>query len=244
MKKHTPYIYIILALIFASCTQSELPTVKKGKGTLALNISAGYMPRATTRAIDNDLALTLIRPDGSIYKKFEAGKVPSKITLEADVTYTIRAYSDNQSTWAQANQGSGEACYFGETTVTVGEDETVYCSYQVPMTNYAVTFTLPELFDQLFTNKTFTLKKDDRTIELKEPGQKAYFAPDKIGFKYQLQATNTDGKTSRHSFIDYSDVEAGKLYNIRYIYSTDLNTGGIDIDITDNTEHEDVDINL
>jgi len=34
-------------------------------------------------------------------------------------------------------------------------------------------------------------------------------------------------------------VESGKLYQMTYYYGTDDNSGGLDIEITDNTEKED-----
>ena len=61
---------------------------------------------------------------------------------------------------------------------------------------------------------------------------------------WEPTATNNDNKTSSHSAIEYPDVEAGKLYNIKYVYGSDINQGGIDIEITDDEEHEDVDIEI
>lgn len=239
------YIYAIAALALSSCAQEDLLTKEAGTGTLQLSVSTRPLPQVVaTRAVDAGLVVDLYQSDGTLYKHFDAGKVPDRIELQAGELYTVKVYTDNQQTWQTANNGAGEACYQGETTVTVGRDEMVSCSYQVPMTNYAVTYTLPELFDQLFTSKTFTLTSGERTVVLKEAGDKAYFSVADKGFKYQLQATNTDGKTSRHSAIEYPDVMAGKLFNVKYIYSTDFSTGGIEIDITDNMEHEDEDIEI
>ncbi len=243
--KSTYYIYAIAALALSSCAQEELLTKEAGTGTLQLSVSTRPLPQVvTTRAVDAGLVVDLYQSDGTLYKHFDAGEVPDRIELQAGELYTVKVYTDNQQTWQTANNGAGEACYQGETTVTVGRDEMVSCVYQVPMTNYAVTFTLPELFDQLFTSKTFTLTSGERTVVLKEAGDKAYFSLADKGFKYQLQATNTDGKTSRHSVIEYPDVMAGKLFNVKYIYSTDFSTGGIEIDITDNMEHENEDIEI
>lgn len=245
MKRSIHYIIYItsLAVLIASCTQGELPAMEEARGTLCISLSRQGVPQVATRAIDSDLALTLTRQDGSVYKTFAPGEVPASIQVEAGVTYTLRAYTDNQDTWQTANSGKGEACYSGETTVTVGEDETVYCTYRVPMLNYAVTLTLPELFDVLFTSYTFTLASEGREPVSIKVGEKAYFAVD-AGFTYKLTATNNDNKTSSHSAIEFPDVEAGKLYNIKYVYGSDINQGGIDIEITDDEEHEDVDIEI
>lgn len=235
-------LYILISILCLTACQSEEMVPKKAMGTLCLTLQRRAQPVATTRTVAEGLAVDILTPDKNITQHFDAGSVPTKIILDANVKYTVRAYTDNQNTWPAANEGKGEACYWGETTVTVGEDETVYCNYAVPMTNYAVTLTLPELFDELFKSYTFTLKSGTRSVNISE-GEKAYFAvPD--AFTYKLTATNNDDKTSSHSAIEYPDVEAGKLYNIKYVYGATVNTGGIDIDITDNTEHEDIDINI
>ena len=239
--KQLIYILLIPLLCLTAC-QSEEVASQKIKGTLCLTLQRGPKPLVSTRAVAEGLAVAILNPDGTEYAAYRAGEVPSKIKLEANVTYTICAYTDNQDSWQTANEGKGEACYWGETTVTVGEDETVYVTYAVPMTNYAVTLTLPEMFNDLFKSYTFSLSSGGRNVSVRE-GEKAYFAvPD--AFSYKLAATNNDDKTSQHSAIEYPNVEAGKLYNIKYVYGTTVNTGGIDIDITDNTEHEDIDINI
>lgn len=237
--------FIILAAVFlASCSQED--TVSSGKGTLILRLSRENVPQvaSSTRAVSPSLSLQILRPDGSVYQEYPAGSVPDKVTLEAGVVYTIKAFTSNQQTWQTANDGRGEACYYGETTASAGVDQVTVCSYQVPMTNYAVSFSLPEYFDMLFTSYSFALHTEERDVTLTQADVKAYFSVDDQGFTYQLQATNNDGKTSRHGTVDYSEVSAGKLYNVKYSYASDYNTGGIDIDITDNTEHEDVDIEI
>lgn len=237
-------ISIISAFILlVSCSQEDV--LHSGKATLILDVSRENVPQASvTRAVSSVLAIQILTPDGSVYQEYQAGSVPDKVILDAGVVYTIRAFSPNQGIWQNANDGRGEACYYGETSVTAVEDEVVYCRYKVPMTNYAVTFTLPELFDQLFSTYSLSLQTVERNVVLTQAETKAYFSVDDKGFTYQLQATNNDGKTSRHSEIEYPEVAAGKLYNIKYVYASDFNTGGIDIDIEDNTEHEDVDIEI
>lgn len=238
MKHLSTYILPLLLLLLSACQSNEVePT--SGQGTLVLDLYRGTIPSVQSRAVADGLAVKFLNPDGTEYESYAAGEIPAKIVLKANVEYKIQVYSDNQTTWQTANGGKGEACYWGETTVSVGEDETVYVTYAVPMSNYAVTMTLPEMFNDLFKSYTFSLNSN---ITIKE-GEKAYFAvPD--AFTYRLTATNNDDKTSSHSAIEYPDVEAGKLYNIKYVYGTTLNAGGIDIEITDNTEHEDVNIGI
>ena len=241
--KHTLYIYIaafLLSALTCGCSHQEEPLLPQGSGTLSLQLHrVGCMTE--TRTVSSELAVTIVGTDGPV-ATFAPGQVPDKIKLEPG-NYELFAYTDNQETWEQDNEGRGSACHWGTTSFSISYDNVTYVDMQVPMTNYAVTLTLPDLFDQLFKSYSFLLTSSGRTDVVIREGEKAYFEAG-TGFTYKLTATNNDNKTSSHSAISFSDTEAGKLYNIKYIYGSDLNQGGIDIEITDNEEHEDVDINL
>ena len=236
------YIIGILLLSFTSCSNEELAPAQK-KGTLELTVSRFPLPAVSTRAVEADLNVDVIDPSGEeATQHFAAGYVPAKIILTADKEYRIVAYTSNQNTWQSANNGLGEPCFLGETTASVEEDATVYVNYQVPMINYAVTITLPEMFDDYFKSYTFTVSDGldgGRSVRIAE-GQKGYFSATR-GFQYELWATNTDERTSHHSPIEVEVIEGGKCYNIHYLYGTDINTGGIDIVITDDIDQEDID---
>ena len=62
--------------------------------------------------------------------------------------------------------------------------------------------------------------------------------------EYQLTATNTDQITHHTTPITYKKVESGKLYQMTYYYGTDDNSGGLDIEIKDNMEDEDIEVPL
>lgn len=236
----------VITMVLTSCTQQQEPYERtNGTGTVILNLSTTPRPAISTRAVDNDLNVEFIRPDGSIYQQYDAGQeIPQKVTLEAGVIYTVRAYTPNQDTWQDANNGLGEGCYYGETSITVDEDQIAYLNYVVPMTNCAVTFTLPDLFDMLFKRYSFIVEYGDKTVTMSAQGTKAYMPASAEGFKYKLQATNNDEKTSSHTLLEYPNTQKGKLYNIKYVYAGEFNSGNIDIDITDNNEHEDIDFGV
>lgn len=242
MKQLIYILFVYACVVLAACQSEDFFDQTEYTATLDLTLSRGPLPSMAQRSVAEGLAVQLVNPDGTIYREYAAGAVPDKITLVADVVYTLRAYSENQTTWQTANDGKGEACYYGTTTVSASADEVKRLTYAVPMTNYAITLTLPELFDELFKSYTFALSSTGRNVTIHE-GEKAYFAvPEPFG--YRLTATNTDDKTSQHSLLEVSDVVAGKLYNIHYLYATSTTSGGIDIEITDNTDHEDIDIKI
>ena len=230
-------LYILLILLALTSCQSELPVPEQGDCYLELNLSRVGVAKRQTRAIDNDLALKILDNKGDIYVQYRAGSVPNKLVLSPGI-FTVIAYTENQDDWTKANDGRGEASYYGSCQVEMAFDQTTYANLQVPMTNYAVSLALPEYFHDFFPSYTFSLNSGERHTKVKE-GEKAYFDAEEGGFTYQLTATNTDQITHHTTPITYKKVERGKLYQMTYYYGTDDNSGGLDIEITDNTEKED-----
>ena len=226
-----------------ACQQEEpelRPTTSGRGGVLEVELLRGGRPVVATRAVDNDLVVEIWTAGGALYKKFEPGTMPNKIEFADDEIghYILKAYTDNQTNWPEKNNGKGEGCYYGETEFDMDLDIIVRLTLDVPMTNYAVSLKLPELFTDLFTSYTFTVKSGMQTLTLAE-GEKAYLSVSH-GFSFALEATNADGKTSRHSALEYPyPVEAGKLYTVRYSYSSDATKGGADVEVTDDMEDED-----
>ena len=236
--KRIIYILSLLLVCFA-CQHEE---VLVGETVLDVNLSRGLKPSVATRAVDADLALTILDEQGNVCKQYAAGTVPQRIVLFPG-TFTLRAFTENEDTWAEANNGKGEGYYFAETQVVLEEDKTTYTTMNVPMQNYAVALSLPAQFDQMFNAYTFTLKSGIRTVSIKE-GEKAYFAVAEGGFSYQLSATNTDNTTHTSSEVKYTQVLSGKLYTMTYSFADDAATGGVEIEITDDMDVTDEDVNL
>lgn len=238
--RHTYLIYIysacalVLALLTGCSQESDAPR-PQASGTLTLELHR-VGGKADTRAVSNDLAIRIVDPKGK-ETTFAPGEVPVRITLEPG-DYELYAYTDNQETWQQDNGGRGSACHWGSTNFTIEPDQVTYVNLQVPMTNYAVELTLPQLFESLFLSHSLTLTCNSRKVSIKQ-GEKAYFDPKEGGFSYMLAATNTDQVTHSTATVMYREVEAGKCYNLTYYYDTTANSGGIDIEIKDDMETED-----
>lgn len=237
-------------MFLVACQQEEVE-MHVSQALLELDLLRAGHPVIATRSVAEGLAVSILREDGTEYVSYAAGAVPDIIKLEPG-TFTVRAFSENQGgAWKTANSGKGEGCYFAATTVVMEYDAVTRLTLDVPMVNYAVGLQLPDMFDVLFNpsrypfpdSYTFTLKSGGRTVTIKE-GERAYFDVADGGFSYALQATNNDNKTSQHSAIEYTDVSAGKLFTIKYNYSTDASTGGVVIVITDDMEEDDTDVHL
>ena len=236
--KHT-IIYIIavlLSVLTSGCSSQDDALLPQGSGTLSLQLHrVGCV--AETRAVSNELAVTIVGAEGPV-ATYAPGQVPDRIKLEPG-SYELFAYTDNQETWEQDNEGRGSACHRGTTAFTITNDNVTYVNMQVPMTNYAVALSLPPLFEQLFVSHSLKLSCGGRTTSIRQ-GEKAYFDPAKGGFSYMLTATNNDQVTHSTATVMHREVESGKCYTLTYYYDTESNSGGIDIEIKDDMDTEDV----
>ena len=208
-------LYILLGIFtLSACQQHDLSGNEEC--VLELTIVCADVSVVDTRAIDADLAVTILDDKGQEYLRYSAGEVPNKIVLEPGL-FAVRAYTDNQTTWHTANNGKGEGCYYASQLVQMEADRATRLTMAVPMTNYAVGLELPELFDELFTSYQFTLKNGAREVVLRD-GEEAYFSVPDGGFTYALSAVNADGVSNAHDPIEIASVQSGKKYLISYDY--------------------------
>ncbi len=211
-------LYILLGVITLSACQQYVQHGQE-ECILELSVARADMPVVATRAIDEDLAITIFDDKGNEFLSYPAGEVPSKIIMKPGL-FAVRAYTDNQNTWHTANDGKGEGCYYASQLVQMEADYQTRLTMSVPMTNYAVGVELPDLFDELFTSYQLALKSGSRETIIRE-GEKAYFSVADGGFTYTLSATNTDGVTYSYSPKSLTDVQIGKCYLLTYSYGFD-----------------------
>lgn len=208
-------LYAIMGLLtFTSCQQYDFP--EQEECVLELDIARAHVPVVATRAIDTDLAITILDATGKVYKRIATGEVSNEIPMRAG-TFTLCVHTDNLTTWHEANEGRGEACYYASAEVTMQRGERGYLSMSVPMINYAVGLELPELFNELFTSHWLTLKSGSREVVIRE-GEKAYFDVEDGGFTHALSVVNLDGATHAYAPKSFGNVLSGKYYLLTYSY--------------------------
>ena len=236
-------LYIILSIwALTACQQFEQPENQGGECILELEIARMGRPSVASRAVDADLAVTILDANGEEYLFYPAGNIPKKIVLEPG-EFIVCAHTENQTTWRTAHGGKGEPCYFASQQVEMEYDYRTRISMSVPMVNYAVEVDLPDLFDNLFSTYQFTLKSGEREVLIRE-GEKAYFDLSDGGFFYSLSVTNTDGVSHAHSPIWFFDVQGGKHYLLRYHYASEAMSGNVEIEITDDMDTDDTIVDL
>ena len=167
MKQILLYTLIIFSLV--SCQQEDAPlTVGKGYLSLAsLEIGTGTVSSISTRAVSPDIAIEILKADGTPVIKYDAGaaEASGKIELEAG-NYILKAYSPNHNT-SYDNNEKGEPKYYKEQTFTIEPEKVSYLNVKVPMINFGVSLVLPQdILDTWFNSYTFTITLGDRTLTL------------------------------------------------------------------------------
>lgn len=207
----------LIALAFASCAQTE--DVRPAMGIVSVVLSKqAEIPELVTRTVDDDLQVDVLDNGGTVLHHYDEGQAQAalnELMLEAG-TYTLRAYTANYG-HEYSNAERGEAKYYAETTFQVQAGRHIRLGLQVPMTNFAVSFTLPDDIASRFTDIRFTLTHADRSLELSS-GETAYFElTPAADLEYTLEMTNADGEMrSQDKYLKADDQKAGTHYTITY----------------------------
>lgn len=229
--KETIYIKIIclLLLVMTACSQEELPNGEEGSGYLSLNvaISEAQEKMVYTKAVEMpEVELKVeIWQNGAVYDNhsYTLTTVPAKIPLEKG-NYTLTIYNDVAKS---ADKNSGPRYEYSQ-DFTIEENKTTDLkTIKMKMQNFAIGLSLPDGFDDWFTDYTFTLSVGDVTKTLRS-GEIAYFDMDDTlqNFTYQLKATNHDREemTSDGAYLKnntgLSVLSANTIYTINYSLET------------------------
>ena len=246
LNKMNRLIYFLLIPLLAACSAEGLSTVGDGEGTLVLgNLARETVPAAvvkTRNVVDPELALEILASDGNVYRGYEYGAgatLPDKFSL-IPASYTLHAYSVNRTTWQSDNEGRGSGVFEIRQMFDVQKDWVTYLDVNVPMTNYGVTYTLPDGFDAWFPTCQFTVSGDGRTCPL-TADQTAYFDPANTdGFSFTLHLVNTDGEVYDLEPQIFENPKAGLLYNITYTFASDDDPTKIKIGISYDDTYEEL----
>lgn len=216
MKKLFSIFLLILTLV--SCTQTE--DVQPAMGTVSLESLSKQAenPELVTRTVDDDLQVDVLDNGGAVLHHYDEGQAQdglNELMLEAG-TYTLRAYTANYQTTYSGTE-RGEAKYYAETAFQVQAGRHIRLGLQVPMTNFAVSFVLPDEAAALFHDIRFTLTQGTRSLEI-STGETAYFDPEPdTDLDYELEVTNADEEVCQQSkYLKSADQRPGTHYTITY----------------------------
>ncbi|MBQ7180115.1 MAG: DUF4493 domain-containing protein [Bacteroidaceae bacterium] len=238
--------YIFLLPLLLACSNEEMPANIDGEGTLVLaDLSRQEVVKSvvkTRNTVDADLAIEILASDGNVYRGYQyaaGASLPDNFSL-IPATYTLHAYSENAATWTTDNDGRGSAVYEIRQDFNIQADWVTYLDVQVPMTNYGVTYTVPEGFENWFPTCQFTVTGDSRTCPL-TADQAAYFDPaNTSGFSFTLHLVNTDGQVYDIEQQTYENPKAGLLYNVTYTFASDDDPTKLKIGISYDDTYEEL----
>lgn len=211
---------LALCLALAGCSSEESGPLL-GSLELAVSLEAPVEVKATaTRAVDADLQLEIRSGDGTtLVRQFAPGAFANRLTLEAG-SYLLKAFTPNYTT-SYSDSELGEAKYYAEKSFTIEADAMNRVSCSVPMINTAVSFTLPNNFNTIFSSYSFTIKQQttQRNVTL-TAGATAYFdcTASEADLLYTLMTINSDNEP--HSDSGNLTAKAGTLYHITYDWQT------------------------
>jgi len=223
MMKRLIYIFLILPLLM-SCSNEDEQLV--GEGTLVVNDllreQAAKTVVETRSVIDDDLALEILDAEGNVYRgmQYAAGEtLPTTFSLIV-ANYSLHAYTENLTTWTTDNEGRGSAAYEGTQDFSIEANWVTYVNMEVPMSNYGVTYSVPDDFATWFPTCEFTVSSGERTCPL-STGQTAYFDPSDASFTFTLHLVNSDGEAYDVEAQTYNNPKAGLIYNVDVIFASD-----------------------
>ena len=241
--KRILYILLLLPLLRA-CTNEDMAPLGEGELVVSdLRCKVTSTAVVSTRAtVDPTLAVEILDADGYVYRgmSYEPGAtLPNRFSLIVG-DYTFHAYSANATTWLTDNNGLGSAVYEGSQSFTIQPNWVSYVKMEVPMTNYGVSYTVPENFSTWFPTCELTVTSGTRSCTL-STGQTAYFAPvENQGFTFQLHLVNTDGETYDLEMRTYDNPRAGLMFDIVYSFATDDDPTKLNIGISYDDTFEEI----
>lgn len=224
MKKNVLYI-LLGTFLLASCQQEETPSAS-GEGYLSftgIEIQNQVLTEVKSRTLEESLTVDLYQ-GGTKIRTLTAEELENTIKLEASTDYSLKVYSENYGSDAEwTNEEKGEPIYYKEQPFEVKEGEITPVKVQVPMVNFAVKLSMPELQNWI-SDYTFTVTSGERKVTLQN-GETAYFPyRESSSFNYTLQLTNTDNEkftlSGEYGVDENEPLAFNTCYVVTYLMST------------------------
>lgn len=217
-------IFLISALVFAACSSSPM-TESPNEGYLdwsTITLKASTEVTSPTRAVPADLQIDIYKAGESTpFRTFAPGESSRRLSLP-EGEYRLLAYTLNHDT-EYTNNELGAPKYEAATTFTIEAAKVTKVALSVPMTNVAITFTLPEGIETTLPTHSFIVQNSDasRSLVLQD-GETGYFDCATTGtatLLYTLTMTNQDGEVFNR-LGTLSAAQAGTQYSIDYRLET------------------------
>ncbi len=243
--------------LLSSCSQDAPWGVTTGEGGLRLKVEAISNVKAAVpavRAITTDVVtppasqfeVSMVKEGGGYEQTWSSIAEFEEVTSFPVGNYILSAYygdDSSQGTVASADLGYEHAQYYGETQVTIRENETTEVQLTVGLTNAIVVIEYTEAFKKYFKSYSTTVQSaggdplklgDNEAMNYVQPGEMTIIIS-------AVQQNDKELTLSPGKF----DIEANHMYKLRYnIYNGEIGDAVLAIEFDDSLNVEPITINL
>ena len=218
--------YTLCGFFLLSSCQKEEVSLTSAEGYLSFTgivIQNQVLTEVKSRTLEESLTVDIYQ-GGTKIRTLTPEELENTIKLEASTDYSLKVYSENYGSDAEwTNEEKGEPIYYKEQPFEVKEGEITPVNVQVPMVNFAVKLSMPELQNWI-SDYTFTVTSGERKVTLQN-GETAYFPyRESSSFKYTLQLTNTDNEkftlSGEYGVDENEPLAFNTCYVVTYLMST------------------------
>lgn len=218
--------YTLCGFFLLSSCQKEEVSLTSAEGYLSftgIEIQNQAVTEVKSRTLEESLTVDLYQ-GGTKIRTLTPEELENTIKLEASTDYSLKVYSENYGSDAEwTNEEKGEPIYYKEQPFEVKEGEITPVKVQVPMVNFAVKLSMPELQNWI-SDYTFTVTSGERKVTLQN-GETAYFPyRESSSFNYTLQLTNTDNEkftlSGEYGVDENEPLAFNTCYVVTYLMST------------------------
>lgn len=218
--------YTLCGFFLLSSCQKEEVSLTSAEGYLSftgIEIQNQVLTEVKSRTLEESLTVDIYQ-GGTKIRTLTPEELENTIKLEASTDYSLKVYSENYGSDAEwTNEEKGEPIYYKEQPFEVKEGEITPVKVQVPMVNFAVKLSMPELQNWI-SDYTFTVTSGERKVTLQN-GETAYFPyRESSSFNYTLQLTNTDNEkftlSGEYGVDENEPLAFNTCYVVTYLMST------------------------
>lgn len=244
--------------MLSSCSQDAPWSVNSGEGALRIKVEAVSNVEAAVpavRAITTDVVtppasqfeISMVKEGGGYEQTWSSIAEFEKETTFPVGNYILSAYygdDSSQGTVASADLGYEYAQYYGETQVTIRENETTEVQLTVGLTNAIVVIEYTEAFKNYFKSYhtiLYTAGEGD-PLDIGSNEAMNYVQPGELGITIAaVQQNDKELTLSPGKF----DIEANHMYKLRYnVYNGEIGDAVLAIEFDDSLNVEPITINL